>query len=165
MKSIHLMITPLFLIYLEYEMYRKNYYRDFVLHLKTEILSSSSKSQIEEEQLTRVLLSRAYYTAFLYCREQLKKQNPNLKLNNQGANEHDYLMKIIGFNSKNKEVKRLLRELKDERIVADYEVNISVKNNNTFQDPRTNKEMKIDVDQTVQNMEDILNAVIYSITI
>ncbi len=137
-------------------MFRNHFFRDLVIGLQDEILDPTTTK--DKEELVRCLLSRAYYTAFLYCKKQILKNNPNLTFNYHKNESHNDF--INSLKSSNYKVFRLMRELKDERVIADYETLPIVNDRSEVVSSLGNKH-KIDIIQTVKNMETILNSVIH----
>lgn len=76
------------------------------------------KLGIDDETKTRAIINRLYYALFHRILPEIKE----LK-NNEGANQHDAICRILLKKAPNQDATKLFLKLKSLRVWADYEIN------------------------------------------
>lgn len=79
-----------------------------------------NKSKADLETLTRTIISRAYYSAFLHSREYLKEVK---KIQFTGTGDDHIMVENQLKNKVNRQLGSVIRTLRENRLAADYNLN------------------------------------------
>ena len=144
----------------------KNYYKNFIDFLH-KIYNSNEYKNEDNEVLIRVIISRAYYTAFLHCRDHLNSKTLNFNLfggnfliNGKKKSIHDDVVNLIKQTHK-REVK-LLKRLKNLRLLADYTTNIELLNLSTNQLNLPNSykiNLRLNINDVINDVKHIVSTI------